>query len=44
MALLIKGGEIVTAETRYRADILVEDETITAHREGSRRAAGTGDD
>jgi dihydropyrimidinase len=29
MALLIKGGEIVTAETRTHADILVENETIT---------------
>jgi dihydropyrimidinase len=29
MGLLIKGGEIVTADTRYRADILIEDEIIT---------------
>ena len=29
MALLIKGGEIITAETRYRSDILVEGEVIT---------------
>ncbi len=29
MALLIKNGEIVTAEARYFADIYVEDETIT---------------
>jgi dihydropyrimidinase len=29
MALLIKGGEIVTADTRYKADLLVENETIT---------------
>jgi dihydropyrimidinase len=29
MALLIKGGEIVTAESRYRGDIFIEDETIT---------------
>lgn len=29
MGLLIKGGEIVTAESRSRADIFVEDETIT---------------
>jgi len=28
MALLIKGGEVVTAETRMRADILIEGETI----------------
>jgi dihydropyrimidinase len=30
MGLLIKGGEIVTAEGRSRSDIYVEDETITA--------------
>jgi len=30
MTLLIKNGEIVTAETRYTADILVEKETISA--------------
>jgi dihydropyrimidinase len=29
MALLIKDGEIITAETRYHADIYIEDETIT---------------
>jgi dihydropyrimidinase len=29
MALLIRNGEIVTADTRYRADIFVENETIT---------------
>jgi dihydropyrimidinase len=29
MSLLIKGGEIVTADVRYRGDILVEDEVIT---------------
>jgi dihydropyrimidinase len=29
MALLIKNGEIVTADTRYRADIVCEGETIT---------------
>jgi len=29
MALLIKNGEIVTADSRYVADIYVEDETIT---------------
>jgi dihydropyrimidinase len=29
MALLIKGGEIVTAESRFRGDILVEAETIS---------------
>jgi dihydropyrimidinase len=29
MALLIKGGEIVTAESRARADIFIDDETIT---------------
>jgi dihydropyrimidinase len=29
MSLLIKNGEIVTAETRYKADIFVEKDTIT---------------
>ena len=29
MGLLIKGGEIVTAESRSRADIFIEDETIS---------------
>src|SRR3954447_7678259 len=29
MALLIKNGEIVTADARYRADILCEGETIS---------------
>jgi dihydropyrimidinase len=29
MALLIQGGEIVTAESRARGDIFIEDETIT---------------
>jgi dihydropyrimidinase len=29
MALVIKGGEIVTADARYRADIVCENETIT---------------
>jgi dihydropyrimidinase len=30
MGLLIKGGEIVTADSRSRSDIYIEDETITA--------------
>lgn len=30
MALLIKNGEIITADSRYTADIFCEDETITA--------------
>lgn len=30
MGLLIKGGEIVTADARYYADLYVENETITA--------------
>ena len=29
MALLIRNGDVVTADSRFRADILVEDETIT---------------
>ena len=29
MAILIKNGEIITADSRYTADIYVEDETIT---------------
>lgn len=29
MALLIKGGEIITADSRCHADIFIEDETIT---------------
>ena len=29
MALLIKNGEIVTADSRYVADIYIEDQTIT---------------
>ena len=40
MALLIKNGEIVTADTRYRADIWCEGETIT--RIGSGLTAPTG--
>jgi dihydropyrimidinase len=34
MSLLIQNGEIVTADSRYRADIFVEDETITRIGEG----------
>jgi dihydropyrimidinase len=41
MALLIKGGEIVTAETRTHADILIEDETITQIGVGLAPPAGT---
>src|SRR3954471_5042892 len=29
MALLVKNGEIVTADSRYRADVFAENETIT---------------
>jgi dihydropyrimidinase len=29
MALLVKNGEIITADSRYTADIYIEDETIT---------------
>ena len=41
MALLIKGGEIVTAETRTRGDVLIEDETIRAIGSGLDAPAGT---
>ena len=41
MGLLIKGGEIVTAESRFRGDIFVEDETIS--RIGSDLDAPAGD-
>ncbi len=32
MPLLIRNGDIVTADSRYTADIYAEDETITTHR------------
>src|SRR5580698_5520153 len=41
MALLIKGGEIVTAESRTRADIYVENETLTAIGAGLDASAAT---
>ena len=41
MALLIKGGEIVTAESRFCADIYVENETITAIGTGLDAPSGT---
>ena len=34
MSLVIKGGTIVTADRTYKADVLVEGETITAIGEG----------
>jgi len=40
MALLIQGGEIVTADARYKADILVENETITQIGTGLTAPAG----
>ena len=40
MPLLIKGGEIVTAEARYRSDILVEDEAIARIDQGIDVAPG----
>ena len=41
MALLIRNGEIVTADSRYRGDIYVEDETITRIGRESGSAART---
>jgi hypothetical protein len=32
MPLLVKNGEIITADSRYKADIYCEDETITLQR------------
>jgi len=41
MGLLIKGGEIVTADSRHRSDLYVEDETITRIGESLSAPAGT---
>ena len=41
MGLLIKNGEIVTADSRYVADIYVEDETITQIGQGLDAPEGT---
>lgn len=41
MALLIKGGEIVTAESRRKADIYIEGETIARIEEDIAAAPGT---
>lgn len=41
MGLLIKNGEIVTADSRYKADIYVEDETITRIGSGLEAPPGT---
>jgi dihydropyrimidinase len=41
MPLLIKNGEIVTADSRYRADIFAEDETITRIGPGLEAPPGT---
>ena len=41
MALLVKNGEIITADSRYVADILVEDETITQIGQNLEAPAGT---
>jgi len=41
MPLLIKNGEIVTADSRYKADIYVEDETITRIGRGLEAPPGT---
>lgn len=41
MGLLIKGGEIVTAEARWRSDILIADETVSAIGPGLSAPPGT---
>src|SRR5437868_14719723 len=41
MSLLIKNGEIITADSRYVADILCEGETITKIDRGIAAPAGT---
>lgn len=41
MALLIKGGEIITAESRRKADIYIEGETITRIEENIPASPGT---
>ncbi len=41
MGLLIKGGEIVTAETRLRGDIFIENETVSAIGPGLSAPPGT---
>ena len=41
MGLLIRGGEIVTAETRMRGDIFIEDETVSRIGPGLSAPLGT---
>src|ERR1700692_1162642 len=41
MALLIRNGDIVTADSRFRGDIFVEDETITTIGRGLEAPPGT---
>ena len=41
MSLLIKNGDIITADSRYKADIYVEDETITHIEPGLDAPEGT---
>src|ERR1700722_145172 len=41
MGLLITGGEIVTAEARFRGDIFVEDETVSRMGSGLEAPPGT---
>ena len=41
MGLLIRGGEIVTADSRSHADIFVEDETVTRIGVGLETPPGT---
>lgn len=41
MALLIKGGEVITADKRMKADVYIEDETITEIGESLKVPEGT---
>ncbi len=41
MGLLIRGGEIVTSEARFRGDVFIEDETVSRVGPGVEAPAGT---